>query len=365
LGGVHHVGFTEGPADAAHQALSYHIYSCGFADTECTREGVTRSADCPTCDKFATDAVIKRQEDVKRLGGAVFMTEFGSCPDREECYAEIDRVTTQADTAFHSWAYWQFKEFHDITSISGGIESFYEEKEGDFVLQQTKVAALSRTYAPKISGVPQQVRYARSTNAFRLKYLSDGGSSEIFINEEMNYQSGHDVHATNAVVTKSGENRLKVQADSGAAVDIVILPSMTSANGGGPSGFIYSADKDTLRWSVEDSQSPGFELSVASNMTTGYWHGLVIKNDDGEEVCSFGMQDKNHGPEGCNLQAAEQNSFLFSYKIELWKAKELGIHRHVDDVGVEMFGPLYGKRVTFTWVDDNPPFVDDSVMLSV
>lgn len=194
-----------------------------------------------------------------------------------------------------------------------------------------------------------------------MQYISNGGSSEIFINEQMNYQSGHDVHATNAVVTKSAKNRLKVQADSGASVTVVILPSQ-AANAA--SGFFYSADKDTLRWSVEDSETPGFELSVANNMTTGYWHGLKIKDDDGKEVCSFGMQDENHGPEGCDLEGVSLNNFLFSYKIELWKAKTLGIHTYVDSIGVETLGPLYGKRSVLTWVDDNP-WVGESPMLSV
>lgn len=136
LGGVHAAGFTEGPADSAHQALAYHIYSCGFADTKCTDKGETENIDCPTCDKFASDAVKQRQTDSERLGGGVFMTEFGSCPDNENCYAEIDRVTSQADTAFHSWAWWQFKYFEDITSISGDVESFYAHN-GSFAAEES------------------------------------------------------------------------------------------------------------------------------------------------------------------------------------------------------------------------------------
>lgn len=52
------------------------------------------------------------------------------------CIAEIDRVGDAADSALHSWAYWQFKWFHDITTVSGPIEGFYTAA-GD--LQTAKV----------------------------------------------------------------------------------------------------------------------------------------------------------------------------------------------------------------------------------
>jgi len=350
LGGVHPVGFTEGPADPTHQALSYHIYSCGFADTECTREGDTKSLHCPTCDAFASDWVKQRQEDSQNLGGGVFMTEFGACADSQSCLVEIERVTSRADTAFHSWAYWQFKYYNDVTTVSGPIEGFYT---ADGALQQKKVAALSRTYAPKIGGVPQQMQYDMSTGAFRLQYLSNGGSTEIYMNEHMNYPAGYSVHAFNAATKKMGTNRIEVQADAGVTADVAIVPPYQ----GESSGFFYSADKDTLRWSIEASETPGFELTVANNMTSGYWHGFKIRDDDGKELCSFGMQDDNHGPEGCNLEGASQHGLLFSYKIEIWKAKILGIHTYVDAIGVDTFGPLYGKRLSFNWVDDNPPFI--------
>merc|ERR1711963_1232949 len=121
VGGVHKMGATAGPAgdDHPHQALSYHIYSCGFADTHCDRAGDTHAVDCPVCDKFAVDAVSARSADAKRLGGGVFLTEFGACGESDECVAELNRVLGRAETALHSWAYWQFKYFHDITTVAG------------------------------------------------------------------------------------------------------------------------------------------------------------------------------------------------------------------------------------------------------
>merc|ERR1719247_3730866 len=97
--GVHPIGFSSGPAgkDVAHQALSYHIYSCGFADTRCDRDGNTQKLQCDLCDKWASDAVNTRIADVKRLGGGIFLTEFGACTETDKCFAEIDRMTSNAE----------------------------------------------------------------------------------------------------------------------------------------------------------------------------------------------------------------------------------------------------------------------------
>ena len=39
-GGVHSTGFTKGPATgSSQQVLSYHIYTCGFADSGCDTNG--------------------------------------------------------------------------------------------------------------------------------------------------------------------------------------------------------------------------------------------------------------------------------------------------------------------------------------
>jgi len=40
---------------------------------------------------------------------------------------EIERVLNRVDPAFHSWTYWQFKGYNDITTAASPfVESFYE-----------------------------------------------------------------------------------------------------------------------------------------------------------------------------------------------------------------------------------------------
>eukprot|EP00435_Cladocopium_sp_Y103_P038354 s2226_g10.t1 len=141
-GGVRPVGFTRGPSSNSTQALSYHIYSCGFATDKCNRKGDLPSEDCPICDEMASSAVATREADARRLGGGAFMTEFGACSGTPSCLSEIQRITDRADRALHSWAYWQFKYSHDITTVAGPEEGFYNLNGS---LQESKVKALSRT----------------------------------------------------------------------------------------------------------------------------------------------------------------------------------------------------------------------------
>ena len=85
-----------------------------------------------------------RNDDAKRLGTPMIWSEFGACLDSEICAREIRQVATVADEHLNSWAYWQFKTFHDLTTSAGNkSEGFYNN---DGTLQKLKVKELSRTY---------------------------------------------------------------------------------------------------------------------------------------------------------------------------------------------------------------------------
>ena len=81
----------------------------------------------------------------------------------------IDFVTNQADRLIESWAYWQFKNYNDITTVSGttGGESFYL---GNGQLDTDKVKALARTYAQFTSGVPLVHSFNPLTAVFTLSF---------------------------------------------------------------------------------------------------------------------------------------------------------------------------------------------------
>jgi hypothetical protein len=253
----------------------------------------------------------------------------------------------------HSWAYWQFKYDHDITTVSGPEESFYNK---DGSLQSAKVAALSRTYAPIVAGRPEQMKYSSSTGAFRLRYRVQsstmGLATEVYLNKEMNYNKGNYLaSAINAgILQDASTNILKLSARQTPDVEVDV--AVTRLYTGAASGWFRSADHDLISWQVIHSpDSAGFEFHTTTNIT--WWKSLKIFTDAGEQACELRLQDKAHGPVNCDLSGNRAHDFLFEYRLEIWKAKAFGIHRHVDTIASSMFGPLHQKRVVFRWVDDS------------
>eukprot|EP00746_Dinoflagellata_sp_MGD_P026988 gnl/MRDRNA2_/MRDRNA2_163583_c0_seq1.p1 gnl/MRDRNA2_/MRDRNA2_163583_c0~~gnl/MRDRNA2_/MRDRNA2_163583_c0_seq1.p1 ORF type:complete len:680 (+),score=90.93 gnl/MRDRNA2_/MRDRNA2_163583_c0_seq1:90-2129(+) len=351
--GVHAMGATSGPggSDHAHQVLSYHIYSCGFADPACDRNGNTHALQCDICDKYASDAVNMRTSDVKKLGGGAFLTEFGACTETDKCFAEIDRMTSRAESAFTSWAYWQFKYFHDITTVSGPDEGFYT---AEGALQSKKVARLSRTYAPIIAGKPNYTKFDASTGAFRLKYTTEPHTdklpTEIFFNEDMNYKnSSFNVSVHGATYKKTAVNKLEVLADgSSSTVDF----AMVKPYAGVTAGTFTSSDNDKVSFEVTEvtAQGAGFHLELDPSLT---WRKtIVVRGDDGQILCQLSVHD-NIKSSSCLLDGGKKHEMLFSYTIEIWKAKTLGSLRHIDTIQHTFFGPLLSKLIKFTWVKDS------------
>ncbi|KAK7230672.1 cellulase [Aureococcus anophagefferens] len=325
LGGVHAAGFAEAPGGNA--ALSYHIYSCGFAATDCDRNGDVPGVDCDACDAFAEAAGATRSSDARRLGAAAFLTEFGACSGSASCLAEISRVADVADAHLHSWAYWQFKYFRDVTTVSGPAESFYD---ADGALQDAKVAALRRTYASAVAGAPASMRYGAG-GAFRLRYAAAGGlTTEVVLDGA----GPRVVSVANATFVSDGA-RLTVAAGAGAAVDVAVARSSTA-----PTVGAYSFGDGLVRWTRRNGTA-GF--SLASNGTG--WKGCYVKDDAGATTCAL----TTDGPAACD--ALDAHGLLFDYTIELWRAELLGIHAKVATIPASYFGPLLKERVEFEWED--------------
>jgi len=349
--GVKSTGFTTGAgADAAHQCLSFHIYCCGFAVTDCTREGdIPGDGSSAIADEWAVQAVSKRDEDAKRVGGGKFLTEFGACSGSEQCVMEIERVTSAADVAMHSWAYWQFKYNHDITTVSGPAEGVYD-LEGN--LQTKKVSALSRTYAPSIAGKPLVTKYNGSTGAYHLRYSAVSTTAhlltDIFLNEDLMYNNGYELSIQNAKLYSKEHNHLFIKADRpNIDVDIALSKKVATLSSA-ESGWFHLSDDDWIKWELDkDAQTPGFEFSDADNLTS--WRMLRFIGDDRSAPCSLELQGSNQGPKNCELDAESMHNFLFSYSIEVWKTKTLGVHGNTDTIKADYFGPLLNKRIKFTW----------------
>jgi len=185
-------GFEQGPGGKNYndrQVFSYHIY-CFDVD----KEGNPKSR--RICDTFDAQQFGIRAKDSKRLGGGAFLTEFGALDNLTAAIKEVAAITGEADHYFHSWTYWQFKYFQDLTTANQASEGFYS-KTGE--LQESKVKALSRTYAPIIAGSPIQITFDPETSNFLLRYKITNGTTilqtEIYLNEKYYYPSGYTVAA--------------------------------------------------------------------------------------------------------------------------------------------------------------------------
>jgi len=351
FGGVHPVGFEAGPAGrsgaaewSSKQALSYHIYSCGFSGVGCTRAGDLPSVDCPLCDVMVNNTVTARVADVQRLGGGVFITEFGACTDSDVCVAEITRVTERADASYTSWAYWQFKYFADVTTISGPEESFYTT---NGTLQMNKLKALSRTYCPVMAGTPISMRFETESAAFRLKYTTEASATrvlptEIYLNEQIYYPSGYDVRVLNASVLLwpfTKQNQIAVASSvfshPGLVVDVVVAPKYSKDRLGGR--LFWSAPPVT--WEVFDSSHPQFSLLAVGEVPKE----VRVFGDAGNVVCS--VHATSVGLHHCDLVQADWHGLLFDYRIELWYNSSL-----VHTFPTSQFGPLVGKKISFGWL---------------
>ena len=100
-----------------------------------------------------------------------------------------------ADEFMHSWTYWTYKSFEDITTQNKATETFFNE---DGSLQSAKVRALSRTYAPSVATAEPasvRVRFDSESSNFQLSYNASpgGGETTIYANEALRYPSGVNV----------------------------------------------------------------------------------------------------------------------------------------------------------------------------
>eukprot|EP00913_Durusdinium_trenchii_P027858 g26120.t1 len=342
-GGVRPVGFNKGPGSNKTQALSYHIYS----------KGDLPKPDCPVCDAMASSAVAQRSVDAQRLGGGVFLTE-------PRCDGHIARVTDRADQAFHSWAYWQFNvplstgrltsvaRTEDITTVAGPEEGFYHL---NGTLQSSKVAALSRTFAPTIAGAPRTMRFAHATGAFRLRYAARWERvAEVWRSVEvtprrMHYPRGIQLHVLNGTARQLPNQVEVVADDSGGMVDVALVRE----HWGPLQGHFQSQGGGTVQWQMTSAATVEFELSAAESVT--WWKQLKVISDHGEVLCDLQIQD-GQPPARCSIPDSSAHELLFNYSLELWKAKALGIHKRVDVLSSTFCGPLLQRRMVFHWASD-------------
>jgi len=133
----------------------------------------------------------KRDLDAQRLGLPLFLSEFGACLTEANCTPELKSVTEAADRYLAGWAYWEFKNYADLTTSAGtGEEGFYNS---DGTLQTWKVRALARSYLQNTQGVATEMSFDMDTSIFSAKFTVDTTLIEptvMYASEEFYYQDG-------------------------------------------------------------------------------------------------------------------------------------------------------------------------------
>ena len=133
----------------------------------------------------------QRDSDVKKLGIGGLLTEFGAIDDSPKSVKEIQVITDLMDQYLYGYVYWTYKSYHDITTANTkGSEDYYW---GDGLLQESKVKALTRTYARKICGQIQKMRFNVDTKDFELDYTAFANCSQTEVFASMDYYYGNGI----------------------------------------------------------------------------------------------------------------------------------------------------------------------------
>ena len=146
------------------------------------------------CDDWHKRRMEQRQTDAKKLNVPLMITEFGACYDTPACVREIEQVMDHCEnTQCAGWAYWQFKQYKDHTTVGDkGMQGFYNQF-GQ--LQQGKIYALSRPYMMKIPGLLTFSKYdpdnKQYTAIFKLSMrYNQACEAVIFVNEQYYFPNG-------------------------------------------------------------------------------------------------------------------------------------------------------------------------------
>lgn len=160
--GVFNVGFKTPPGGnigSATHILNDHAYCCQAGPDVCAATGEPQTKDKARCGAWHEKKIGKRAQNAKRLGVPLFFSEFGSCTNSAPCVTELNQVLDESEKYLTTgWAYWQYKNYMDLTSTSGDRpEGFFNS---DGTVQNLKVKALSRTYLKHAQGTIVSTRFA-------------------------------------------------------------------------------------------------------------------------------------------------------------------------------------------------------------
>jgi len=187
------VGFEVPPGGeigSSHHVLNDHTYCCQLNREVCA-SGEPSTDKTQECYDWHDKRIGTRDNDAKRLGLPLHITEFGACLTEGPCTQEIRQVTEVSDKYLAGWGYWQFKNYEDLTTSAGtASEGFYNP---DGSLQAWKVKALARTYLMFTQGTPVRNTFDMESASFEAEFRADtriGHPTQIYYSAEYYYSNG-------------------------------------------------------------------------------------------------------------------------------------------------------------------------------
>ncbi len=154
-------------------AMSYHIY-CPLAGGDHTPLALKLA-----CQAIDLDFFHQRQGDISRIGGGGIMTEWGSLADTPLDLQELGHVMRLADDYLASHIYWQYKDYHDITSTGEAGE--ISLMPGGAVAED-KVHVLTRPYAQAVAGHVKKMKFYEVPEKLKIQY--EPNESETFVDAQ-------------------------------------------------------------------------------------------------------------------------------------------------------------------------------------
>ena len=211
LGGfVFNLGFTEPPGGeigSPLHVLNDHSYCCQLDPFICAT-GEPDISKKDECKAWHYKRVGTRAEDAERYGIPLFISEFGACLNSSSCVMEINALADVCDEFLSGWAYWQLKNFADLTTSAGtGSEGFYNN---DGTLQEGKVKALTRTYMMSTQGVLRSMQFNTESSNFESSFdvnTSIQQPSVLYYNSQYWYPNGFNIVLYNSYELPLTEGR--------------------------------------------------------------------------------------------------------------------------------------------------------------
>ena len=129
----------------------------------------------------------QRNASAGKIGVGTIIDEFGAFPNTEISRELLTHQLEQFSQDGHSWAYWMYKPFGDITTV---MDSQEDRNEGlfndDGTIQQEKLKILTHPYASTIAGTVYAQPFDFESKMLTLRFTTGkvGEKTEIVIAPE-------------------------------------------------------------------------------------------------------------------------------------------------------------------------------------